>query len=485
MTFKYPYFMRFTTYLIIALFVYCSPTSAQQLSDEAQRRVSRTLRIMEGSTAIKKVGGIYTFEATFKHEYDNFGQLEAIGHLPYRYMMNLAYSDPHEGLDSRPINKITYEISTDKVVLKIYDRVQLTCETYDNGQEKAPADPFTQFLKCKSGSTETIDGILLFEDKNFIRPKIVTSCSHSKKHMQYIGGTNYGIRNGQIKKGVEINYYAPWKFTHNQVVTYDLNKIAKDNNITKKQLVYYIIEKGLIGIGTNKDGMYNDLSDEEQYYLIFSLWKLFGNPEDLSPNSMAQKVEEPKIASRAELMTKANHYLDAAKIAVQQKQREQAILLLDTAIFHFAKAYEWCENKEQEDETWKLYINAYLRQTYNAYRLMKTSPNYISIFRRNYDYFTNKVKSTSPSDWAMLEDGLGMIALELKDYEEAITHLSVELKVITNVPDLKFVNRVRVLLAKAYIGAEKYDEAKKLIDYILDIQPDNSEAKELKERLST
>ncbi len=228
----------------------------------------------------------------------------------------------------------------------------------------------------------------------------------------------------------------------------------------------------------------NDLSDEEQYCLILSLWKLFGNPRELvSVNE--QKAPRAKVISYVDMMTEANQYFDAAKSAVKDKQRKQAIELLDTAIIKYKEALDWCVSDQQKDETLQSYMSAYRTQTFNAYRMMRTDSICGVIYHHNYAYFSNEVRYNAPAEWAALEDGLGMIAFEIEDYDDAIFHLGLALNEIESNPDANFTNSVRILLVKSYLGAGKIDEAKLLNNYILEIQPGNVEAKELKQRITS
>ena len=471
------FYVKGTFYLLIASFT--MHAYGQNLSNEALHKVMTYKKLMSGSMSVKKENGIFIFSSVYKCPYNRGPEEGYIKHIPTRYL-NLAYSDPHEGLDhGGPVNRITYEVSTDKIVIKIYDRVQLVCDFDDNGTEKAPVDPFSEFLQCKPGTPETIDGKIIFDNGDNLRTKIIRSCTHNKKHMQYIGATTYGYHKGKVREGRSINYYAPWQFSHNQTVTYNLNQIAKSLGITKRDLIYQLIENGVSGIVTDKGELYNYLSDNEKYYLVYSLWNLFGNQAELE-KSTTSNTKQNESVSRNIILGKANHLFNAAKIAVENKQRKRAITILDTALVVYKEALEWSINDEQRKEVLQSYMSAFRTQTFNAYRLMNDDKESLSLFQRNYDYL-NTLRFEAPVDWQAMEIGIGTIALEMKNYNDAICHLSLGLDEM-NAPSSVMV-KVKLLLAKAYLGAEMKQNAESLLDNILELDPDNSEVQNLKKQL--
>lgn len=469
----------FTTLLLGFSLYSLQEISAQSLSNDAAREVSMYLKMMKGSMSVSHSHGKYSFTSTFKHSYQLGNDQDVMGHLPYKYL-DLDYSDPHEGLDhGGPISRLTYEITNDAIVLKIYDRVQLTCDFDNSGTEKAPADPFAQYLKCKSGVAQTIEGMILLENGKHVKCSVPSLCNHSKRHMKYDGGESNKRINGRLKRGRSINYYAPWQFVHNQTVTYDLNKISKSQNISKKELAYRLIKNKIIGIVTNEGGVYNDVEDSERRHLVYCLWKLFGNDSDLkSDYTSAATVSEPM--SKEQLLARANDYIKKGKEAVQAKERDKAIELFESAAINYKEAILWSTTEEQKQQIYESYMSSLRMQTFNAYRLMKTTGRFKDTFERNYDYFVTSVRYDAPTHWITLENGLGVIALEIKAFDEAENHFQMVLNEITDNPDRSLVAKVKIFLAQAYIGGKKKKEAATIVDEVLDELPDNKEAVECK-----
>lgn len=294
----------------------------------------------------------------------------------------------------------------------------------------------------------------------------------------YIGATTYGYHKGKLRKGRSINYFAPWKFFHNQTVTYDLNQIAKSIGIPKKNLVYQLIENGVSGIVTDKGGLYNYLDDNEKCYLVYSLWNLFGSQAELDKNAPGS-IKQKESVSRNYLLGKADQLFNAAKIAIKNKQRKSAIAILDTALVVYKETLEWSINDEQRKEVLQSYMSAFRTQTFNAYRLMNDDKESYSLFQRNYDYL-NTLRFEAPVDWQAMEIGIGTIALEMKNFNEAICHLSLGLDEM-DAPSNVMV-KVKLLLAKAYIGAGMKQNADDLLDNILEQDPNNSEVQDLKKQ---
>lgn len=460
-------------------------TLCQTLSDKACKEISLIQKMMKNSMSVEKKGDSYIFKTVFRHNYwDTSMQEQVVGHLPYRYM-DLAYSDPHEGLDhGGPVNHVTYEFSSDNIKILIYDRVQLVCEFDDRGSEKAPNDPFVEYLKCTPGKPEIINGIILLEDGPDIEAQVLYSCSHSKRHMKYIGGEIRKKVGGKVRRGKIINHYAPWQFIHQQTVTYDLNKIAKSLGVSKKQLAYFMIEKGIKGIITNKDGIYTDIKGRDLRYFKYCLWNIFGDNHDLN---MLFQSSLPKVEamSKEQIIIKADTYFEKAKNLIKNGNRGQAIEMLDTVSIFYKEALAWCVNDVEKLEVMEKYQSSLRTQTFNAYRLMKTQGKYQEVYERNYEYFNNYYREDAKAYWLAVENGLGIVALDVKDFDDAIFHFNNVVNEVEGSRDRSLAIKEMLLLCKAYIGANRTEEVKELVDIILQEQPQNKDALEYKKNLDT
>ena len=480
MSFRY-YILRRLFLLPLALLPL--HTLCQVLSDKAYKEISLIQKTMENNMSVEKKNGCYTFKTIFRHYYwDSSMQEQVIGHLPYRYM-DLDYSDPHEGLDhGGPVNHVTYEISSDNIKILIYDRVQLVCEFGNNGSEKAPNDPFIEYLKCTSGKSEIINGAILLDDDTNMKAQVSYSCSHSKRHMQYDGGETRKKVGGRVRKGRKINYFAPWQFVHQQTVIYDFNKIAKSLGVSKKQLAYSLIEKGIKGIVTNKEGIYTDIRDRDLKYFKYCLWNIFGDNSDLNKSfqSTHPKVE---AMNKEQILNRANTSFEKAKNLIKTGNRGQAIEMLDTVSFFYKEALAWCVSNEEKQDVLEKYLSSLRTQTFNAYRLLKTQGKYKDVFDRNYEYFNNYYKEEAKAYWIAVENGLGIVALDVKDFDDAILHLDNVVNEVEGSNDRNLAIKEMLLLCKAYIGANKVVEAGELVDIILQEQPQNKEAIEFKKIL--
>ena len=463
------------------------PLSAlcQTLSDKACQEILLIQKVMENNMSVEKKNGCYIFKTVFAHWYLEGAadkQWQVVGHLPTRYMADdLMYSIPFEGYDHRPINSVTFEFSSNNIKIKIYDRLQLNCDFDKNGTEKAPNDPFVEYLRCKSGKSETINGMILFDDGPNIETQALYTCSHSKRHLK-MGVPGSKIVRGRVRRARAIDFYAPWQFVHQQTVTYDLNKIAKSMGVSKKQLAYSMIEKGIKGIVTNKEGIYTDIKDRDLRYFIYCLWNLFGDKSDLN-KSFQQTPPIAEAMNKEQILNRANTYFEKAKNLIKNGNRGQAIEMLDTVSIYYKEALAWCTNSEEKLEVMEKYLSSLRTQTFNAYRLMKTQGKYQEVFERNYEYFNNYYREDAKAYWIAVENGLGLVALEIKDFDDAILHLTNVVNEMEGHPDKNLTIKEMLWLCKAYIGANRVEEARELVDIILEEQPQNNEALEYKKIL--
>ena len=462
------------------------PLSAlcQTLSDKACQEILLIQKVMENSMSVEKKNGCYVFKTVFAHWYLEGAadkQWQVVGHLPIRYMDNLMHSIPFEGYDNRPVNSVTFEFSSDNITIKIYDRIQLNCEFDKTGTEKAPNDPFVEYLGCTSGKSEIINGIILFDDGPNIETQVLYSCSHSKLHLK-MGVPGSRLVAGRVRRARAIFHFAPWRFVHQQTVTYDLNKIAKSLGVSKKQLAYSMIEKGIKGIVTNKEGIYTDIKDRDLRYFKYCLWNIFGDNRDLN-KSFQSSLPKVKAMDKEQILIKADTYFGKAKNLIKNGNRGQAIEMLDTVSIYYKEALAWCTNDAEKREVMEKYLSSLRTQTFNAYRLMKAQGKYQEVFERNYEYFNNYYREDAKLYWIVVENGLGIVALDIKDFDDAILHLTNVINEMEENHDRNHAIEVMLLLCKAYIGANRTKEARELVDIILEEQPQNNEVLEYKKIL--
>ena len=250
--------------------------------------------------------------------------------------------------------------------------------------------------------------------------------------------------------------------------------MAQSMGITVDELKKEIINSGLMVLGVNDYILWEETFSD---IVVYSLAQQLGvTPETLN----RQKGED--------FLAKADSYFENGKVALKEKQRAKAIELLESAIKNYKKAID-LDNSftvEKQQQILESYLSALRIQTFNAYRLMKSDGTHSEVFQRNYDYLSKFLRKSRPAHFDMVRHGLGYIALEIKDYEDAIKFL----QFVFDKKDMPFepserkaLDEILIRLAKAYIGANRMEEAKDVIESVLREEPENPDAIECKNQI--
>ncbi len=390
-----------------------------------------------------------------------------------------------EGMRNRPTGSTTLTITKQGISIKTYNDVQYKTEFYSNtgdmmkeGSAKKPDDAHTSSLGCKSGSRA---GVMSFQigDKRY-KCKANLTCQHNVKRLVVtITSKKYDYKKGKWLYGAgdpggSSDFISPWKFSHTLTCQFSFNDMAKSMGITVDELKKKIISEGLMVLGVNDYILWEETFSD---IVVYSLAKQLGvTPETLN----RQKGED--------FLAKADSYFENGKAALKEKQRAKAIELLESAIRHYKKALD-LDNSftvEKQQQILESYLSALRIQTYNAYRLMKSDGTHSDVFQRNYDYLSKFLRKSRPAHFDMVRHGLGYIALEIKDYEDAIKFL----QFVFDKKDMQFepserkaLDEILIRLAKAYIGANRMEEAKDVIESVLREEPENPDAIECKKQI--
>lgn len=370
-----------------------------------------------------------------------------------------------EGMRGRPTGSTTIIISQQAITIKTYNDVQYATEFYENtgsvlkeGSAKKPDDAYTECLGCKSGSRS---GTLTFQIGNDkYKSNASVTCQHNVKRLL--------VRHGSNDPGSSSDFLSPWKFSHTLTCRFSFSDMAKSVGISSLELKKMIVSEGLKYIGVNNYVFWIDTYSD---IFVYTLAKQLGC-----------SVEDVKRWKEEIILAKAQSYYERGREAVKEKQRSKAVDLLESATLCFKEALNSSLPIEKQQQIMETYFSALRIQTFNAYRLMKTEGTHGNIYKRNYDYFYRQ-RDKAPTELIMIENGVGLIDLEIKDYDEAIKHLLFVANSIVDNPDRRAVNENLLYLAKAYLGANMKEKANVILDDILKEDPQNSEAIECKKQI--
>lgn len=388
-----------------------------------------------------------------------------------------------EGMRNRPTGSTTLTITKQGISIKTYNDVQYKTEFYSNtgdmmkeGTAKKPDDAHTSSLGCKSGRRA---GGMSFQigDKRY-KCKANLTCQHNVKRLVVtITSKKYDYKKGKYLYGAgdpggSTDFISPWKFSHTLTCQISFNDMAQSMGITVDELKKKIISEGFDIIGVNDytlwTGMFSDI-------VVYSLAQQLG----YTPETINRQEGE-------EILAKAESYFEKGKSAVKEKQRANAIELLESATSYYKKALDYPFTAEKKQKIWDSYLSALRTQTFNAYRLMKSEGTHADIFQRNYGNLSQLLKKNNSVLFDMFEYGLGTIALEIKEYDDAIHYLQfINSKKDQSLDssERKAVDEILMCLAKAYIGANRTEEAKEIIEIVLREEPENPDAIECRKQI--
>lgn len=205
-----------------------------------------------------------------------------------------AYSWPFKEPENEnhPNAWMTCTISKSNITLQYYDDCQMLWafdpETY---KEVKPEDKYTTIFGCKNNSTFSGQAIIRLNAQNGLT-KLDTDGKCSKKgvlfakysrsctHKSWKFGTaltTEKMKNGKKRKVKDL--CPPWKFKHSMTVKMNLDEIAQNNNIDKRDLVLALFN-GTTSIQYEDLGIIFELSEGECWSLSCLLLNMFKITEE-------------------------------------------------------------------------------------------------------------------------------------------------------------------------------------------------------------
>lgn len=232
-----------------------------------------------------------------------------------------SYSDPYEGLLHHDEGEYSFSLTKSLLTYTNKDQIQVACETHPKtGKPLRPSDGAKESFGCKTGTRNAIAQVLLMGKP--LKIKYTVTCNHSTYQSSYFnvvygdgtpvnqsrGGHDQSINRGVRPNGTRVQRnddYAPWRQIHNQTVKYNLDEIARLNNISKKELVSLMIltptwnmpllsDKSKMGYSAKWESI--DLEhgyNIDHAVLIHFLWKQFGITEEYL-NDYIKKMDKQR-----------------------------------------------------------------------------------------------------------------------------------------------------------------------------------------------
>lgn len=244
------------------------------------------------------------------------------------------YGEPFQGCLHKPVATFSITLTSNTLTFEYLDKIQVASSfVQSTGQPKAPHDGATATLGCKSG-TRTLTHFSEVYGKR-INVTYTSTCQHSN--------TKHTI----TRRGID-QPFSPYIQTHTQKVTYNLDAIAKANNMPKKELMarmamtsYLALPVGMGHALESTDGY--ECFDEIDLYggggldhavLIFMIWKQFGLTEEYIDEIM-KKTPKPGAAPNEEQLGKKVleqiQVLDACQAALREGRPFDPATLVNAA----------------------------------------------------------------------------------------------------------------------------------------------------------
>jgi len=181
-------------------------------------------------------------------------------------------------MKNRPTATVTFTLSATTLEFTLYDDVQYACDFDQNGSPAAPADPYTQYFGCKTGSWGAKIHFYREDDDDIVvSSKMV--CRHASKQYKLVyGNRGRDPYTGRIIPETRANPYSPWLFSHTMTFTIHLGKLAESMGATRQDMFRILLHSYIWGIGSSPDHN-RPLFQFDDYLgdcLTYCLWKVSG-----------------------------------------------------------------------------------------------------------------------------------------------------------------------------------------------------------------
>jgi hypothetical protein len=482
------------------------------------------------------------YEQRIKEEYPNRGKKNADGSYTisskeqwtvitdanFSYSSTAIFKEP--GNLPQPLCETTITVSKNKITIKTHDAVMLSPETSDKPMWSKdgstygyiclkPKDPYKKELGCKGGSRTIKNGgikLMTAQSYDYTHDRYDSSyetlsgtgtstCTHSNRRIPIhvssrnrITGEYYGGSPDAASDGL-----SPYRFDHNQTITYTWDEIAARNNMSKERLIRHILENDFIGVCVG-NGTYLLFSDLQYDYVYRFIWNLFGYSEE----KVKREEQEAIMAQQARLAREKEQKMNELKTLREdlarkmqegyqlasdkyreaesgyQSNPEEAynnyVIALETTI-PVIKAAQELKDDHMNKQCYDLLLDTYMKVLVSSYELSLSNPQFGEIFQSNY---AGSQKVLAEEAFCYANRMIAMKAIEAQKYEEAISYLDRAINDYTNTPTLR-QDKYIVTAYKAYclscIGQKQ--SAIGLIDNVIPQCPDEMLVYEIKGRV--
>ncbi len=440
----------------------------------------------------------------------------------------------------QPLCETTITISKNKITLKIHDAVMISPDVSDkpiwseDGSTYGyiclkPKDPYRNNLGCTSGShTIKKGGIKIMTDVSYDEAHArydetvnrlfgigQSTCSHSCRYIpiHVTGRKRYtGERVGGSPSAAS-DGLSPYRFDHNQTITYSWDEIAANNKMSKDKLIRYILENEIVGIYVgNNDAclIFNQLQCD---YIHKFIWNLFGYSENkVKMEQEEARVEQARLA--IEKLEAERARLVREKEELQERQKMEREMIIQKMQMDYKMASEKFQEADSvyqsnREDAYNKYVIA-IRLIFGVLKLAQEHSNdqllmqsispmlmqsddllfelYLKVLKCSYEIslynsqfaetfhaiYNDSRQALSNESFSYANRIIASSAIEAKRYDEAIHYLDIAILEYHNSPELnknEYIPKTHKAYCLSCIGQEK--AAIELIENVIAQFPEN------------
>lgn len=431
--------------------------------------------------------------------------------INFSYEATAAFKEP--GNLPQPFCESTVTISRNKITVKMHDAVMISPDMSDKPMWSSdgsvygyislkPKDPYTKCLGCRGGNKTIKNGGIVvrvpLKDPNeysyrnaslrMMRGNGNSVCKHSCRRIPIHITSRHPITQERVGGHMDAasDHRSPYRFDHNQTISYSWDEIASKNKKSKEELIRDILENEIVGIGVGGDDEFFSFGVIQSDYVRRFLWNVFGYSE----NKIKQQVADAENARRERMLLQMNTTFEQAN-SEYKAGNDKYLSQPEEAYQHFKKAVTQSldvnknaieyDKKEMISSSYELWLHSTQMAVQSSYAVAIKNSQHISAFKEDY----KAAKKNLPYGvFGSINENIGNKAFKAGRYEEAIDFFDIAIDSYHSTKEMnqfEHIPSAGKALCLSILGRK--NEALDLIDKTLSLCPDEIYPNEVKGRI--
>lgn len=436
--------------------------------------------------------------------------------VDYSYSSTAAFIEP--GNLSKPLCESTITVSKNKITVKIHDVVMVNPDTSDkpiwseDGSAYGylsikPKDPYSQTLGCKGGRRTIKDGGVVIMiphnsegEDGFLLTKMqgvgTSICTHNSRRIPIIMKSKDPITGKPVGgyRESDVDHLSPYRFDHNQTISYSWDEIAKENKKNKETIIRNILENDIVGVCIGNDDSFLDFDYPQRDYVRRFLWNLFGYSEERlkKEKADAEKAENERIINEKEQRELAEKAERERRIQELESKYTQASEEFQKgsdkyktqpleAYNHFISVTQKIKTIENDlrdfsyeqiaYDFFELWLKTSQRAVQCIYEVSLQDSQYVPLFKKEYSTARNNLDK---GPFGSINENIGNKAYNAGLYEDALSFYDIAIDAYHSVSTLnayEYIPIANKALTLSHLG--KKEEAIDWINKSLVLCPDD------------